>query len=143
MGFLIPKIGGGTVLDPQQNRDFKGIWIPKDIWLSEDLSLIEKVLFAEIDSLDNENHCTASNEYFSKLCNCGTATVTRAISHLKDLGMVEELPYNGRCRKLRVIKMISPTNQNDESDQSKRLTINIDNKITNNTYNNNLLFFMI
>ena len=35
-------------------RDFKGIWIPKDIWLSKELSLMEKVLFVEIHSLDNE-----------------------------------------------------------------------------------------
>ena len=34
------------------NRDFKGIWIPKDIWLTENLTLQEKVFLAEIDSLD-------------------------------------------------------------------------------------------
>ena len=41
-------------------RDFKGIWIPKEIWLSEQLSLMEKVLFVEIHSLDNEDGCYAS-----------------------------------------------------------------------------------
>jgi hypothetical protein len=37
-----------------ENRDFKGIWIPKEIWLSKDLTLQEKVFYVEIDSLDNE-----------------------------------------------------------------------------------------
>ena len=37
---------------PKPERDFKGIWIPKEIWLSEQLSLVEKVLFVEIHSLD-------------------------------------------------------------------------------------------
>ena len=30
------------------------------------LNAIDKVILAEIDSLDNENHCTAGNEYFAK-----------------------------------------------------------------------------
>ena len=32
----------------KHDRDFKGVWIPKEIWLSENLSLMEKVLFVEI-----------------------------------------------------------------------------------------------
>ena len=44
-------------------RDFKGIWISKEIWLSKDLSLMEKVLFVEIVSLDNERGCFASNRH--------------------------------------------------------------------------------
>ena len=39
------------------SRDFKGIWIPKEIWESENLSIMEKVLFVEIHSLDNERGC--------------------------------------------------------------------------------------
>ena len=113
-------------------RDFKGVWIPKEIWLNNELSMIEKVILIEIDSLDNENHCTASNEYFAEFCNCGIATVTRAIKHLKELNYIAEITFNGRCRKLRVIKMISQPNQNDEADSSKRLPNNINNNITNN-----------
>ena len=113
-------------------RDFKGVWIPKDIWLNKELTMIEKVILTEIDSLDNENHCVASNEYFAEFCNCGVATVTRAIKHLKDLHYVREVAYDGRHRKLSLIKMISQTNQNDESASSKRLTNNIDNNTTNN-----------
>ena len=48
------------------SRDFKGIWIPKEIWESEQLSIMEKVLFVEIHSLDNERGCYASNRYFSE-----------------------------------------------------------------------------
>lgn len=113
-------------------RDFKGVWIPKEVWLNKELTMIEKVILTEIDSLDNENHCIASNEYFAEFCNCGVATVTRAIKHLKDLNYIREVAYDGRHRKLSLIKMISQTNQNDESASSKRLTNNIDNNTTNN-----------
>jgi hypothetical protein len=26
----------------KENRDFKGVWIPKEVWLNENLSIIEK-----------------------------------------------------------------------------------------------------
>ena len=42
-------------------RGFKGIWIPKEIWESKEISMQEKVFLAEIHSLDNEQGCIASN----------------------------------------------------------------------------------
>ena len=50
----------------QQERTFKGIWIPKEIWLNNELTLQEKVILVEIDSLDNDDGCFASNKYFSE-----------------------------------------------------------------------------
>jgi hypothetical protein len=47
-------------------REFKGVWIPKEIWLTKKLTLQEKVFLVEIDSLNNENGCYASNDYFSE-----------------------------------------------------------------------------
>ena len=49
----------------RHERDFKGVWIPREVWLSDELSLMEKVLFVEISSLDNERGCFASNQYFA------------------------------------------------------------------------------
>ena len=44
-------------------RDFKGVWIPKEVWLDTRLSMIEKGILVEIDSLDfSESGCFASNE---------------------------------------------------------------------------------
>lgn len=81
-------------------RDFKGVWIPKEIWLNENLSMLEKVMYIEIDSLDNENHCFAGNDYFAKFCNCSQSAVTKAIKHLKELGMIEQISFDGRQRVL-------------------------------------------
>ena len=74
-------------------RDFKGIWIPKEIWLSTELTMLEKVILVEIDSLDNENHCTASNEYLAEFCNCSQSKISKAIKHLTDLGLIELLNF--------------------------------------------------
>ena len=87
-----------------KDRDFKGVWIPKEIWLNNDLDMFEKIIYVEIDGLDNENHCVAGNEYFATFCNCSQSKVTKAIKHLKDLNMIEELEFDGRHRKLRVVK---------------------------------------
>ena len=51
------------------NRDFKGVWIPKDVWLDHNLSWMEKLLLVEIDSLDAEKGCFASNGYFGEFFN--------------------------------------------------------------------------
>jgi len=69
-------------------RDFKGIWIPKDIWLSDELSLIEKVLFVEIHSLDNERGCFASNKYFAGFFGLHPRRIAEHIASLKEKGFI-------------------------------------------------------
>lgn len=98
-----------------QNRDFKGVWIPKEIWLNTELSITDKVLLAEIDSLDNENHCTASNEYFSEFFKVSVPTISRSIKKLKDLGFIETKMVNSNTGSYRIIKVIQGSNQNDET----------------------------
>jgi hypothetical protein len=69
-------------------RDFKGIWIPKEIWLSDKLSLMEKVLFVEIHSLDNERGCFASNRYFADFFGVSDRQIRTRIASLKRHGFV-------------------------------------------------------
>ena len=65
-------------------RDFKGIWIPKEVWLTEELTLQEKVFLVEIDSLDNEDGCWASNKYFADFFNVTTQRASQVINNLKE-----------------------------------------------------------
>lgn len=68
------------------NRDFKGVFFPKDIWLNKGLSLVEKALLIEIDSLDmGEDHCFASNGYLAEFADCSVDTVSRSIKKLVEL----------------------------------------------------------
>jgi hypothetical protein len=88
-------------------RDFKGIWIPREIWLRKDISALEKSLWAEINSLfDPENGgCYASNEYLADFCGVQDRRLREMISKLKSKGLVEQVSFNGRVR---VIKAIVP-----------------------------------
>ena len=67
-------------------RDFKGIFIPKEIWLDDDLSAIEKIILSEIYSLDVEDSdgCYASNEYISNCFGLSKRSITRLLKELKD-----------------------------------------------------------
>lgn len=113
------------------NRDFKGVWIPKELWLNKDLTMLEKVIFVEIDSLDNENHCTAGNDYFAEFCSCSESKVTKAIKKLQDLNMIEVISFNGRIRTMRVVKNDNQSSKKYEAESQKVRPININNNTTN------------
>ena len=76
------------------NRAFKGIWIPREIWLDKELSWIEKFLLVEIESLDNEQGCWASNDYFASFFGVSKDRISKLISGLNRKGYITvELIY--------------------------------------------------
>lgn len=129
--------------ETEDKRKFEGVWIQKEIWLNADLSLIEKVLFVEIKSLDNENHCTKSNQHFAEFFNCSERTITRGIAKLKELGYIKELAFNGKFRRLCVCdgwvdKMSNSVDhrQNVYTPSPNCLPSNIDSNKDNNNFTN-------
>ena len=72
----------------ENNRKFKGVWIPADYWLDENLSIMEVVILTEIDSLDGENGCFASNKHFASFIGMTPAYVSKIIKHLKEKGYI-------------------------------------------------------
>lgn len=87
------------------NRDFKGIWIPREIWLAKDLHCQEKCLWAEIHSLFSEEKggCYASNEYLGEFVGVKERRLQEMLANLKRLGWLEQVSFNGRQRILRAI----------------------------------------
>ena len=83
------------------NRAFKGVWFPKEVWFAEDLTLIDKCVLMEIDSLDNELHCTASNNYLASFIGCSEASVSKAVAKLIELGYISLVNFDGRVRTLK------------------------------------------
>lgn len=83
-------------------RDFKGIWIPKEIWLDNNLTWSEKMLLVEIDSLATlEKGCIATNEYLSNFFNLSKDRISKLISSLKSKGYIEvKLIYNGDTKQI-------------------------------------------
>lgn len=84
------------------DRDFKGIWIPKEVYLDTRLNALEKILLVEIDSLSSEEKgCFASNKYLAEFCQCSETKVSTGISKLIELGYVESENFDGRSRILK------------------------------------------
>ena len=84
-------------------RDFKGIWIPKEVWESNELSIMEKVLFVEIHSLDNERGCYASNRYFSEFFGVSERQIQNVIGSLKGKGFIKVIIKNRYDRSIKVV----------------------------------------
>jgi len=128
----------------KENRDFKGVWIPKEVWLNENLSIVEKCLLVEIDSLDNsERGCFASNEYLANFFKLSESRMANIISDLKKRGFINQIFFDGRQRGLRIVKSEVWFTENDKADCPKTVKLpyrkrehnNTLNKTTNNTTN--------
>ena len=92
-------------------RQFKGVWIPKEVWLDEKLTYFEKAVYAEIDSLDGEDGCFASNKYLAGFFGCTERHIKRALAHLCELGYVKTEMFDGRKRVIKICRIFSETEQ--------------------------------
>lgn len=104
---------------PEDKREFKGVWFPAEVWLDERLTALEKIILIEIDSLDGEDGCYASNEYLAKFCQCSQSKVSSAIAKLKKLGYIRVKSFDGRKRTLEscLTFSIGQTNKKEKSAQ--------------------------
>ena len=118
----------------EMSREFLGVWISREVWLDERLSMIEKGILTEIVSLDNEFGCTASNEYFAKFCQCSERTVSTSIKKLIELDYIYVESFNGRVRILRsrLEKIARQTRKNCKAESQNLHANNIYNKLDNN-----------
>ena len=89
-----------------ETRAFKGVWIPNYIYLDDNLSWLEKFVIAEINSLDNERGCFASNDYFASFFKCGKKYISEVINGLVKKGYVtSEIEYEGKVVKSRILRI--------------------------------------
>ena len=96
----------------EQLRNFQGLWISKELWFNQDLSIQEKMFLLEINSLDNKNHCHASNNYFSQFFQLSPNRCSEIINKLQKKGLIE-IKYikENRQIKERIIKVLEKGNR--------------------------------
>jgi len=123
-------------------REFKGVWIPKEIYLNSLLSRLEKDLLVEIISLDNEKGCFASNAYLATFLDTSEITVSNSIKKLKELAYIYQESFDGRTRilhanpdvylkaELRDFKVQDPIKNSDELKDSLKVHFKADLKPT-------------
>lgn len=85
----------------KKESDFKGVWIPAEVWLDTRLGALETIILMEIDSLSSgEAGCYASNSHIAEFCQCSPTMVSKTISKLIDIGYVTKAD-KGRQRILK------------------------------------------
>ncbi len=104
---------------PENKRDFKGVWIPKEIFLHPELSAIEILVWTEINSLYSEDvgGCYATNEYLADFFQLKDRRLREIIYTLRNCGLIEDVSFDGRRR---VIKAIMPQDVKNSAEQTGR-----------------------
>lgn len=93
------------------NRAFNGVWIPKKYWLDEKLSIVEVTFMAEIESLDGDNGCYASNNHFAEFFGMTASRVSQIINSLSDRGYLKiSYEKNGKQVVSRLIRVVNKLN---------------------------------
>ena len=86
----------------EETREFKGLWIPKEIWLSRELTMHEKVLLAEINVLSRANGCWAQNQHFAEFFGISERRVQVILKALKEKGYIRiEYIYKTGTREIK------------------------------------------
>lgn len=101
-------------------RQFKGVWIPAELWLDHSLSITEKVMMVEIGSLqDPVRGCYASNSHFARFFGLSSSRVSEIISALSAKGLLRvELIRDGRQvveRRVRLSNLFGNSNTYSEN----------------------------
>ena len=94
-------------------QKLKGLWIPAEILLNEDLSDKEKIILSMILYLSEESKsCFASNKYIANIVNVTHERVSKIISALKDKGYVSvKLKYKKDSKEIEE-RQITPIVEN-------------------------------
>lgn len=83
------------------DRAFKGIWIPAEVYEAPGVCWTAKILFLEIDSFTKRgNECFMSNARLSKFLGVSETQVSKHISRLIEMGWIRQTSFDGRKRYL-------------------------------------------
>lgn len=91
--------------DEQPKQRFTGYWIPAEL-TKLGLTKIEQFLLSIIDSLESDapEYCFASNAYLAKHMELSESRISFYITKLKRMGLIQEVRYDGRRRRLKTLK---------------------------------------
>jgi len=71
------------------NREFKGVWIPKKLYLNKYLTWTDKLIILEVHSFSNNGlECFVSNEHLAEFSQASLSSVEKSISKLVKQGII-------------------------------------------------------
>ena len=71
------------------NREFKGVWIPKKLYLEKGLTWTDKLIILEVHSFSNNGlECFVSNDHLADFTQASLSSVEKSISKLVKQGII-------------------------------------------------------
>lgn len=90
------------------HRPFQGIWVPKQIWLDSELTLLEKMFLIEINGLNGKDGCFASNQHFSDFFGVSKGRCSQIINSLHQKKYIKiTFQKEGKVIKKRIIRVFN------------------------------------
>ncbi len=107
----------------------KGLWIPAEILLNEELTDKEKIILSMILYLSDEaGSCFASNQYIASIVKISTNRVSKIISSLKNRKYIQvNLKYKKESKEIEQRQIIPIVQMNNGGSQNKQESIGKDN----------------
>ena len=84
-------------------RQFKGVWIPAELYLDKAITWTQKIILLEVDSFSkNKLECFVSNEHLANLIGISESGIEKAIRGLVEMNRLERKRQviNGANRRL-------------------------------------------
>lgn len=106
-------------------RNFKGVWIPADLYLDTNLTWTQKIILLEVDSFSKNNlDCFVSNEHLAELIGISESGIEKAIRSLVDSKRLERKRtfINGGNRRLLRLPTSLRCGSQPHSDEVRTLT---------------------
>lgn len=89
-----------------KSRNFKGVWIPKDLYLEPSLTWTQKLILLEVDSFSNNGlPCFVSNEHLAHFTRASLSSVEKGISKLVQAGYLDRTRKRVDGRSTRFLRV--------------------------------------
>lgn len=86
-------------------RDFKGVWIPKELLFEEGINKSQMALITEINSLSfGDLGCFASNSHFANFLGCSSSRASQLVSDLGQKSYIETKRFYNPDKPKQVLK---------------------------------------
>ena len=85
------------------NKEFKGVWIPKEIYQDKELNPTEKLILSDISTL---GEYFKSNETIAKEVGVSIRTASRSIKKLESIGYINTKLFDGRNRVVKLTRAV-------------------------------------
>lgn len=89
----------------EYKRDFKGVWIPRELLFDEHINKLQMAMITEINSLSfSDLGCFASNTHFANFLGCSSSRASQLISNLGEKGYIETKKFYDPDKPKRILK---------------------------------------